>query len=326
MNKLYPLKFKPIYKTKLWGGYKIKNMLQKADAPENCGESWEISTVEENVSVVSSGFLEGNTLTELIEIYMGELVGEKIFQKFGMEFPLLIKFIDATDDLSIQVHPNDLIAKERHNAYGKTEMWYIIDHEKSATLINGFNQESDPVSFLKALEQNTISNLLNYQEVKNGDVYFIPSGRLHAIGKGILLAEIQQTSDVTYRVYDYNRKEKDGTLRDLHIDESIDVIDYNKNTNVKNLYKHDYNKSVSLVKCNYFNTNFLDLTEPKNRDFELLDSFVVYLCTDGQAEIIYDQGEKITISKGETVLIPNSISEYTLSPTPNATLLEIYID
>src|SRR3972149_1007896 len=199
MSHLYPLKFKPIFKDKIWGGDKIKTLLNKDFSPlPNCGESWEISGVQDEISVVSNGFLIGNNLQELIEIYMGDLVGDQVYQKYGIEFPLLIKFIDAHDDLSIQVHPNDKLAMQRHNAYGKTEMWYIIDADRGAKLISGFNTEVTKDAYIKHLENNTLNLILNYEEVKAGDVFFMPAGRVHAIGKGILLTEIQQTSDITY--------------------------------------------------------------------------------------------------------------------------------
>ena len=221
---LYPLKFHPILKKKIWGGERLAYKSEKHE--ESIGESWEISAVEDNISVVSNGILADNDLQELIEVYMGDLVGDHIYEKFGIEFPLLIKYIDANDDLSIQVHPDDKTAKERHNAYGKTEMWYIVDAEKDASLVLGFNHEIDKATYLQALHHNKLMDLLNVQKVKKGESFFIPAGLVHAIGKGCLIAEIQQTSDITYRIYDYNRKDANGNTRELHTDLATDVIDY----------------------------------------------------------------------------------------------------
>ena len=221
---LYPLKFHPILKKKIWGGERLAYKSKEHD--ESIGESWEISAVEDNISVVSNGILADNDLQELIEVYMGDLVGDHIYEKFGVEFPLLIKYIDANDDLSIQVHPDDETAKERHNAYGKTEMWYIVDADKDASLVLGFNHEIDKATYLQALHQNKLMDLLNVQKVKKGESFFIPAGLVHAIGKGCLIAEIQQTSDITYRIYDYNRKDANGNTRELHTDLATDVIDY----------------------------------------------------------------------------------------------------
>ena len=234
---------------------------------ENPGKS---QVYKENISLVSNGFLKGNSLEEIIEIYMGEIVGDPVFNRFDKEFPLLFKFIDATQDLSIQVHPNDDIAKERHNAYGKTEMWYVIDAEPNSQLISGFNKPSSKEEYLEAFKKNEIISLLKAHQVKNEDAFFIPAGEIHAIGAGILLAEIQQTSDVTYRIYDYNRKDASGNERELHTDLALDVIDY-KSTNEKISYnKNDLNETVNIAACKYFVTNFLNLTETLVRDVYLL--------------------------------------------------------
>ncbi|HER08916.1 MAG TPA: mannose-6-phosphate isomerase, partial [Bacteroides sp.] len=203
-RKLYPLKFKPILKDKIWGGSRLREVLGK-EASDRAGESWEISGVSGDISVVENGFLAGNDLTELVEVYMGDLVGEHIYEQFGLEFPLLIKFIDANDFLSIQVHPGDELARERHNSFGKTEMWYIVEAEADGQLIAGFNREMDRDTYLEHLQRGTLKEIVNFERVKKGDIYYMPSGRIHAIGAGVLLAEIQQTSDVTYRIYDWDR-------------------------------------------------------------------------------------------------------------------------
>ena len=252
---LYPLKFHPILKKKIWGGERLAYKSEEHE--ESIGESWEISAVEDNISVVSNGILADNDLQELIEVYMGDLVGDHIYEKFGIEFPLLIKYIDANDDLSIQVHPDDETAKERHNAYGKTEMWYIVDAEKDSSLVLGFNHEIDKATYLQALHQNKLMDLLNVQKVKKGESFFIPAGLVHAIGKGCLIAEIQQTSDITYRIYDYNRKDANGNTRELHTDLATDVINYSYQPQHRVNYTPQDNQSAKLVKCPYFTTNLL---------------------------------------------------------------------
>jgi mannose-6-phosphate isomerase len=325
--ELYPLKFTPIYKERIWGGTKLQTQFGKdLGGKENIGESWELSAVEENVSVVSNGFLEGNDLQEMIEIYMGDLVGEKVFEKFGMEFPLLIKLIDANDDLSIQVHPNDEVARERHNAFGKTEMWVALDDSEHPKLISGFNQDTDKETFLKKLNDNTLPELFNYEQVKKGDVFFVPAGRVHAICSGNLIAEIQQTSDITYRIYDYDRKDNEGNGRELHLEESLDVIDYSKVKAPKVVCENTDNMPVELVSCDYFTTNRLVITKPIGRDYYALDSFVIYICTEGSCEVGEPDGIKEVMKKGDTLLIPAALNSIELKPfAEKVELLEVYI-
>ncbi|MGC9341694.1 MAG: type I phosphomannose isomerase catalytic subunit [Bacteroidales bacterium] len=325
MNKLYPLKFKPILKDKIWGGDKLNKLLGKKEASGSCGESWEISTVKDNLSVVSEGFLAGNNLEELIEIYMGDLVGDKIYEQFGLQFPLLIKYIDATADLSIQVHPDDETSRERHNSFGKTEMWYVIDAEPGSKLISGFKHELTQGEYVDALESGKIENILNYEEVKPGDVFFMPAGRVHAIGKGILLAEIQQMSDVTYRIYDWKRKDKDGKERELHTDLALDVIDFKKYDNYRTIYERSTNKSVNIGECKYFTTNLVNFDKTVEKDFNFIDSFVIYMCVNGKVDVLSPDNEGITISKGETIMIPAEIKNVILMPETPSSLLEIYV-
>ena len=327
MEGLYPLKFTPIYKDKIWGGNKIKTILNKdfGDLP-NCGESWEISAVEGNISVVSNGYLAGNSLEELMEVYMGELVGDQVFDTFGIEFPLLIKFIDANDDLSIQVHPNDELAKERHNAFGKTEMWVVLQADAGSKLVAGFNQQVDKDIYLEKLHNNELTDILNFEEVSAGDVYYIPAGRVHAIGKGILLAEIQQTSDITYRIYDYDRKDAQGNPRELHTDLALDAIDFTLYPDYKSHYQPKINESVELVKCKYFTTNLLEINEVVEKDYNQLDSFVIYICIEGILQIETESGSE-TLQKGETILIPAVIESVRLIPiSPSVKLLEVTIE
>ena len=327
MKNLYPLKFTPICKDKIWGGNKLNELLNKK-YPElpNCGESWEISGIQDEVSVVSNGFLKGNNLEELIEVYMGDLVGEKVYEKFGIEFPLLVKFIEANDNLSIQVHPNDELSMERHDAYGKTEMWYVVQADPGAKLISGFNRKIDKEGYLKYFKNGQLEEILNYEEVRVGDVFFIPAGRVHAIGKGIVVAEIQQTSDVTYRIYDFNRVDDQGHPRELHTDLAVDAIDYRFEKNYRTDYKSVDDSSVKLVECEYFTTNFLTLSTSVERDFTDLDTFVIYTCLEGPYNLSWED-QSIVVEKGESVLVPALINNFVLSVVNGGTakLLEVYI-
>ena len=321
---LYPLKFHPILKKKIWGGEKLA--YKSNEHEEAIGESWEISAVEDNISVVSNGILADNDLQELIEVYMGEIVGDHVYEKFGIEFPLLIKYIDANDDLSIQVHPDDETAKERHNAYGKTEMWYMVDAEKDASLVLGFNQEIDKNTYLQALHQNKLMDLLNVQKVKKGESFFIPAGLVHAIGKGCFIAEIQQTSDITYRIYDYNRKDANGNTRELHTDLATDVIDYSYHPQHKVNYTPHDNQSVQLVKCPYFTTNLLVFDRDIEKEYVRLDSFVIYMCLQGKFTITTGECDPVLVNKGETVLVPACFKNLTLYPDDVTQVLEIYVE
>ncbi len=327
MNTLYPLKFTPIYKERIWGGTKLKSLLNKDFSPlSNCGESWEISGVQDDVSVVANGFLAGNSLEEVIEVYMGDLVGEKIFEQFGTEFPLLIKYIDANDNLSIQVHPDDELSKERHGAYGKTEMWYVVEADKGAELISGFNSEINREGYLKAFESGQLEAVLNKERVKAGDVFFMPAGRVHAIGKGIVVAEIQQTSDVTYRIFDFNRVDAQGNPRELHTELALDAIDYKYEKNYRTEYEARDNEPVAIAECQYFTTNLLNINQPTERDFKGKDTFVIYMCIEGEC-LLDCEGVKTEIRKGETILVPAVIESFILEPytSVKTQLLEVYI-
>ena len=322
---LYPLLFETIYKDKIWGGNKINTILGKdyGDLP-NCGETWEISGVSGNVSVVKNGKLAGKTLTQLIGENPVELLGKKVYEQFGTDFPLLVKFIDANDDLSIQVHPDDKLAKERHNSFGKTEMWYIFQADKGATLNSGFKKTIDKETYLKHLNSNTLDEILNFENVQDGDVYFLPAGRVHYIGKGIMLAEIQQTSDITYRIYDFDRKDDTGNLRELHTELAVDAIDYNGYPDYKTKYVSQKDKNVPLVSCQYFTTNLLDISKSYEADYSALDSFVIYVCFQGEAVIKTAQSET-KIKMGDCVLIPASIDSVEIIPSKETKLLESFI-
>jgi len=294
---LYPLKFNPILKERLWGGTKLKDVLGKPIENDITGESWELSTVKGDVSTVANGDLSGTSLQELIDKYPEELLGKSVVERFGKEFPILIKFIDAKQDLSIQLHPNDELAKERHNSFGKTEMWYIMDADKGAELIVGFNKDVTKEEYAKSLEEDSLLDLLNYESVTEGDTFFINTGKMHAIGAGVLLAEIQQTSDITYRVFDFNRRDKNGNLRELHTDLALDAIDYTKKDDFKVKYSDKKDSVNNMVSCPYFNTNILKLTQDMELEVEKRDSFTIYMCVGGKATISNEFGS-VSIKKG----------------------------
>ena len=323
---LYPLKFKHIYKDRIWGGSRFANMLGRNDVnSDSCGESWEISAVQDNISLVSNGFLKGNDLQEVIEVYMDELVGQKVYEKFGIEFPLLIKFLDSNDVLSVQVHPDDDVAKERHKAYGKTEMWYVLSADENSQLIVGFERNSSKQELAEAIKKQTLPQLLHSEDAKKGDVFFLPAGRVHAIGKGMLLAEIQQTSDVTYRIFDWNRVDQHGNSRDLHVDLAMDVIDYEAKDSYKTPYADKINETAKLVTCPYFQINYMRFDSAVEKDYYAIDSFVVYMCLEGSATINFGGNYEEQIVKGETVLIPAELHKIIVTPKGETQLLEIYI-
>jgi mannose-6-phosphate isomerase len=325
MNNLYPLKFESILKDKIWGGSHLREVLNKQNASARCGESWEISAVQGNISVVSNGFLAGNNLQELIEVYLGDLVGDKIYNQYGIEFPLLIKFIDANDKLSIQVHPGDDLAKARHNAYGKTEMWYIVKAEKDAQLISGFNRELTKESYLEFFNQKRLVEIINFERVGSGDVFFTPAGRVHAILSGILLAEIQQTSDITYRIYDWDRTDAEGKSRELHTDLALDALDFKHYDSYRTDYESVLNLTVTLVDCPYFTTGLIHFNQPVEKDFNFIDSFVIYMCIEGGMEIVYSDSQMETLRVGESVLIPAALKSLQLRPLGESKVLEVYI-
>ena len=321
--KLYPLQFTPLYKYRIWGGEKLKTKLNKKYTEENIGESWEVSDVSGDETVVSEGPLKGKTLRDLVNQYKGDFVGNAVYEKFGEEFPLLIKFIDAKTPLSIQVHPSNEVAKERHNSFGKNEMWYVMQADKDAELIVGFDKKINTDDYKTHLKNNTILNVMHHETVQKGDTFYIPTGRVHAIGAGVLLAEIQQTSDVTYRIYDYDRVDfKTGEKRELHNNLAIDVIDYEVHANYKTNYSLDKNVSNTLVHSPYFRTNILDINSRVEKDYSAIDSFIIYMCVEGTVDVI-SEGETYTINNGETLLVPAALNTITLK-AGNAKVLEVY--
>lgn len=326
MNSLYPFKFKNIHKEKVWGGKKLKQYFNDIPADlEQIGESWVLSGVEGDESKVLNGFLEENELNELVEVYMGDLVGEKNYERFGNTFPILLKLIDTNDWLSIQVHPDDQLAKQRNIGNGKTEMWYILGAEQGSQLISGFSKKLNKDEYLQRLASNDLKPILNYENVKLGDVFFIPSGRIHAIGSGITLAEIQQTSDTTYRIYDWDRKDDQGNGRELHTEEAIDALNFEVEKSYKTSYLEKRNGTVSLVHSPYFTTNLLDLDKGIEKDYGYLDSFVIHLCVEGEYSLGYEGG-KMNVKAGEAVLIPALSTDIQMIPAHSTKILEIYID
>lgn len=327
---LYPLKFRPIYKERIWGGQMLEHALGKKSLPSGkiVGESWELCGMPGDSSVVSEGPLKGNSLAELVEIYMGDLVGEGVYDLFGDEFPLLIKFIDAKENLSIQVHPSDKVALERHDSMGKTEMWYVVDAEKGAQIMIGFDHNITPQEYTEAIEQGTLDSLITKFDVVPGQTFYIPAGAVHAICKGVLVAEIQQTSDITYRIFDWNRTDDKGKHRELHTSQALDVMDFSHHSSQYYLTQpqRTINNTHTLRNCKYFNSSLtqLDGSQELERIYEMIDSFVVYICIEGKLKISIQGQTDTTINRGETVLIPAIFDSVTLSG--KGKIIETYID
>ena len=326
MSIKYPIKFVPILKEKIWGGEKLMKLLDKKSDKKNIGESWEISDIERNTSIVANGRLKGKTLNDLIFKYKGDFLGNKVYKEFGNKFPLLIKFIDAKTALSVQLHPNDELAMKRHNSFGKSEMWYVMQADEKANLIVGFKENINSEEYLNRVDNNTLVDVLNFDKVEEGDVYFIPEGRIHAIGAGVLLAEIQQTSDITYRIYDWNRVDDNGKARDLHIEESINAIDYNSKDSYKTGYVDSQNKSTLIVECPYFTTNILPIKGSITFNHSNKDSFVIYMCVKGQVTFEYGNKNQLEeLNEGETILISSALKKGVIFSEGHSKLLEIFI-
>jgi len=319
-NIKYPLRFAPILKQRVWGGNKYIPEDENTKGP--IGESWEISGLEENISVVSNGDLAGTPLNVLLKEYKEELLGKHVYKQFGARFPLLFKFIDAEKDLSVQLHPNDDLAKERHNSFGKTEMWYIIDADEDAELILGFNQSMNKEKYKKYLEQKRIAEIVQYQNIKKGEAYLVESGTVHAICKGVFLAEVQQASDITYRIYDWDRLGVSGQPRDLHTELALDAIDFTQK-DTKLVYKDKTNDVTAICNTPYFNTNKVVIDGELTRDLSKKDSFVVYMCVKGQGEV-YINGKSEEIMQGESFLIP-AVCDSLKIKGKDFELLEVYI-
>ena len=304
---MYPLKFNPILKSMIWGGDKLRQYKAISTDQKNIGESWELSGVPGNESVVSNGEFAGRTITELIKEYGPELLGRHVYETYGENFPLLIKFIDARDDLSIQVHPDDAMAQSVHGQpFGKTEMWYVVSADKDAHLMSGLSAKITPEEYVSRVENNTITDVLSDYKVQSGDVFFLPAGRIHSIGRGCFIAEIQQTSDLTYRIYDFGRLGLDGKPRELHTELAKDAIDYSVSEDYRTAYTPVLNEDAPLVECEYFKTHLLDLTDPLSVDVKSKDSFMIVICLEGHGELTDSEGNVVALKQGETVLVPAS--------------------
>ena len=324
---MYPLKFEPILKQTLWGGDKIIPFKHLNETLPNVGESWEVSAVEGSESVVANGADKGYTLPEMVRKYKEELVGEANYARFGNKFPLLIKFIDAKLDLSIQVHPGDELAKKRHNSFGKNEMWYVIAADIGAKLISGFAEEITPKEYKDRVHNGTFAEVLQTCAIEPGDVFYVPAGRVHGIGAGAFVAEIQQTSDITYRIFDYNRKDKDGKSRELHTSQAMDAINFSDvQDDFRTEYERVQNEPVEMVASPYFTTSVYDMTEEITCDYSELDSFVIFICVEGSCRLTDDNQNEITLRAGETVLLPAAVQEVTIVPEgQRVKLLETYV-
>jgi mannose-6-phosphate isomerase len=316
----YPLQFEPILKERIWGGEKLKTILNKPITSNVTGESWELSTVEGDVSVVANGDWKGSVLTDIIKEFPKEILGTVVYDRFGNQFPLLFKYLDANQDLSIQVHPNDALAKKRHNSFGKTEMWYIMQADVDARIIVGFKEKSNPSAYLKNLKNKTLLTILDDIKVQAGDVFFLETGTVHAIGAGLVVAEIQQTSDITYRLYDFDRIDVKGNTRELHVDLALEAINYNT-VKTKREYTKNSNECNPVVDCPYFTTNFIPL-EGAISVSKSGESFTVYMCVEGSFELEFDNS-KLEYKKGDTILIPAAMHSFNLNG--KASILEIYI-
>lgn len=318
---MYPLKFKPILKSTIWGGERIIPYKQLVDTQKQVGESWELSGVKGNESVIVNGKYAGLTLPDLIAQEGANLLGAKNYERFGQEFPLLIKFIDARQDLSIQVHPNDKLAWERHQSKGKTEMWYVVSADEGAHLRSGFAKQVTPAEYEASVNDDTITDLLTDYLIQPGDVFFLPAGRVHSIGAGAFIAEIQQTSDITYRIYDFKRRDANGNTRELHTELAKEAIDYTVESDYRTHYIARENQEVELVSCPYFTTSLYELTQEFTLDYSALDSFVVLICMSGQATFMTDSGDEFVMHQGETVLLPATAQWLRIRPAGKCNLL-----
>ena len=318
-------KFQPLLKSTLWGGERIIPFKHLNDNMENVGESWEISGVKDNETIVSEGQYKGKKLNDLVAELKEKLVGKECYKRYGDESPLLIKFIDARQDLSIQVHPTDEIAKKQGRERGKTEMWYLMDSAPEAKLYSGLKKKITPEEYKKMVEDDTICDALAQYAVKEGDVFFLPAGRIHAIGAGCFLAEIQQTSDVTWRIYDFKRKDKNGNYRELHTQQASEAIDYAVYDNYRTEYTPVQNQRQEVVKCQYFTTSIFDLTSDggeKNLDYTDHDGFVILIGVKGEGTLTNANGESTSLNTGETILIPATETKFKV--TGNVRFLEVY--
>lgn len=325
MSELYPLQFHPILKERIWGGGKIKSHYGYESAPEDqCGEAWLISGVDGDASIVNNGYLAGNELNELVEVFMGDLVGDHVYENHGDEFPILLKLIDSKDWLSIQVHPNDELSMERHGTHGKSEMWYVLEADPDARLISGFKEAITQEEYLRHFLAGTLEKTLNFEQVRKGDAFHLPAGRVHALGPGVTLAEVQQTSDITYRIHDWNRVDANGKPRELHTDLALDAIDFTVPESYRTNFASELNRTNPLIETEPFTVSLIRGDQVILKDYEELDSFVIYLGIEGAMKVGVEDWQG-TILPGQALLVPNILNRVVLEPDGEASCLEIYI-
>lgn len=329
---LYPFKFEAKLFHKIWGGHTIANWYDHVPADyENVGEAWVMSDVEKYPTEVVNGSHAGDSLQDLLEVYMDELVGEKVYDIFGNHFPLLLKFIDANDDLSIQVHPDDDYALEHENSLGKTEMWYVLPAKGQSAIYLGWKQQMNPSLIHASIADGTLADYMREFKVHEGDVAYIPAGTVHAMRRNTIVAEIQENSDITYRLYDYNRIGNDGKKRPLKLDKAMQVIDFSdKNDATCSPTSPRIDGAVNLKQTPHFTTNLLSPAKPIQRDYAPLDSFVAYMCVEGQCTIkaldAEEENNIVPLRLGEAVLIPAALNDILIEPQNSCKLLEIYIE
>lgn len=323
-----PICFTPILQRTIWGGNAIVRWKQlSGKQPHNVGESWEICDLGDVATIVADGPYAGQTLRQLIQRYGAALLGQANFEKYGDNFPLLIKIIDSYSDLSIQVHPDDAMAQRcEGKPYGKTEMWYIVNREPEATLVNGFCNTISAEDYEQLVATGTLTEHLNTFATEPGDFYYIPAGRIHAIGAGNLLIEIQQASDLTYRVYDYNRIDDRGYKRDLHISQAKEALHFEAEEHCREQDPLTKDACVELVDSAYFTTNVYHLTAPKTIAHPDLDSFRILVAFKGEAEVRTDAGTSVRLSEGNSIFLPAALTSIAVHPLTNDfSFLETYV-
>lgn len=326
--KYYPLLFLPNFHNVVWGGNQLRPYKGLEPSDEPIGESWEVSAVPTSTSIIANGELKGKDLISVINERPDAILGKKVNEKYDGKLPLLVKFIDAKRDLSIQVHPNDEMAMREHGKMGKSEMWYVIKADVGAHLYAGFKEEITPLEYQKRVENGTITEVLADHQVKAGDVFYLPAGRVHAICGGILLAEVQQSSDVTYRIFDYNRPGIDGKPRELHTELAGKALDYHVVDNYRTEYEDSSNRAVQIIDSPYFSVRVMEVSKPFHRDLKKYDSFIITMCIEGDCKIrVRSNGEEILLKQGNSTLIPAAIADYDVIPqNGNTRILDAFID
>ncbi len=314
MLQIYPLKFKPILKPVMWGGAKIGRLKKLPGVLDNIGESWELSGVPGHESVVCNGVYAGKNIKSLLQEFGKELMGQSLFHKFGNQFPLLVKFIDAAKDLSIQVHPGDELADRLHGCMGKTELWYVLHADEGAVLYCGFAHKTDKDDFRRQIESSNVVSQLNVFNPQKGDVFYLPAGRVHGIGGGNFIAEIQQSSDITYRIYDFDRLDKDGKRRELHTDLALDAIDFDEYKDYKNHLELSAHGQALIKKCEKFSASLMLLEEPQRIEVRSTGSFRILICISGTACLTDNNGNETALETCETVLLPYAMEDILVSP------------